>query len=69
MLKELEETHKALSVILYDDSTFEYVVTKVFRAIDTDLSGQLGREELRAFIQRVWVGMGMGMKTVPRTRS
>jgi len=67
MLKELEETHEALSVILDDDSTFQYVVTEVFRAIDTDVSGHLGREELRAFIQRVCVDMGM--KTVPEDKT
>ena len=50
MLKELEETHEALSVILEDESTFQYVVSEVFRAIDTDVSGHLGREELRTFI-------------------
>lgn len=63
MLKELEETHEALSVILDDEGTFQYVVGEVFRAIDNDFSGHLGREELRTFIQRVCVDMGM--KTVP----
>jgi hypothetical protein len=67
MMDELEETHEALSVNLYDDSTFQYVVTKVFRTIDSDVSGQLGRKELRAFIQRVC--LGMGMKTVPEDKS
>ena len=47
MLKEIEETHEALSVILEDEGTFEYVVGEVFRAIDCDMSGHLGREELK----------------------
>ncbi len=36
---------------------------EVFRAIDSDTSGRLGREELKQFIQRVCVDMGM--KTTP----
>ncbi len=47
MLQEIEETHEALSVILEDEGTFEYVVGEVFRAIDFDKSGHLGREELK----------------------
>ena len=36
MLLEIEETHEALSVILEDENTFDYVVSEVFRAIDID---------------------------------
>lgn len=50
LMQEIEETHEALSVILEDENTFKYVVSEVFRAIDSDLNGNLGREELKAFV-------------------
>lgn len=67
MLQEIEETHEALSVILEDEGTFEYVVGEVFRAIDFDQSGHLGREELKSFIIRVC--NEMGMRTTPEDKT
>jgi hypothetical protein len=63
MLQEIEETYEALSVILEDESTFEYVVSEVFRAIDIDKSLRLGRDELKEFIVKVCEEMGM--RTTP----
>ena len=63
MLQEIEETHEALSVILDDEKTFEYVLGEVFRAIDVDQSAHLGRDELKQFIVKVCGEMGM--RTTP----
>jgi Ca2+-binding EF-hand superfamily protein len=63
LVEELEQTHEALKVILEDPSTFNYVVGEVFPAIDKDRSGNLGVDELKAFVVKVC--QDMGMKTQP----
>ena len=65
--EELEQTYEALKVILDDTSTFNYVVGEVFAAIDKDRSGHLGREELKQFVQKVC--LDMGMKTTPEEKA
>ncbi|TNV84109.1 hypothetical protein FGO68_gene1095 [Halteria grandinella] len=65
--EELEQTYEALKVILDDMGTFNYVVGEVFGAIDKDRSGHLGREELKGFVAKVCIDMGM--KAVPEDRA
>lgn len=67
MEEELEQTYEALRVILEDAGTFDYVVREVFAAIDKDQNSHLGREELKQFVQKVC--LDMGMKTVPEDKA
>jgi Ca2+-binding EF-hand superfamily protein len=61
--EEIEQTHEALKVILEDTSTFNYVVAEVFAAVDKDRDGSLSRENLKQFVSKVCIDMGM--RTAP----
>ena len=65
--EEIEQTHEALKVILEDTSTFNYVVAEVFAAVDKDKDGSLSRDNLKQFVTKVC--LDMGMRTAPDERA
>jgi len=65
--EEIEQTHEALKVILEDTSTFNYVVAEVFAAVDKEKDGSLSRDNLKQFVTKVC--LDMGMRTAPDERA
>ena len=50
---EIEATHEAIKVMLEDTDTFDTVCKEVFKTIDGDGNGDLDKDEIQAFIERI----------------
>ena len=57
--QEIEQTLDTLNVLLNDEETFHHVCDAIFKAIDVNGDGNLERDEIRGFINKICLDIGL----------
>lgn len=51
--EEIEATYEGIKVMLEDGEMFDMVAKEVFKTIDGDGNGDLDKDEIQAFMERI----------------